>query len=276
MPKTKTKEIFESASLETLMAQINKDFGETIISRIGNFAERKMERLVSGIKQLDAAVGGGFPRGMMIELFGPPSSGKSTVSLLLCADAQRKGLDVVYIDCESTFDPVFAKALGVDPEKVILVQTAIGEDLFLILRKILPANPGVVVVDSIGAMITKPEEEAEFDKAIIAPKARLMSRALPIINDINQDTLIVFINQLRTNLTPMGAFGSVTPGGKAMGFYAAVRVEFKMDKEFLYPDGKKSGDIIGQIVQFNVRKNKTARPMQTGSFKFFYDGPRFE
>lgn len=276
MSSSKIKEKLDKTPLDKMIAEINKEFGETIISRVEDFQEQEVERYQTGIPQLDNAVGGGFPKGKMIELFGFPSSGKSTVSLLLCADAQRKGQEVVYIDCEATFDPVFARSLGVNPDRVILVQTSVGEELFTIIRKILEAKPGIIVIDSIGAMITKNEEEADFEKAFVAPKARLMSRALPIINEINTDTLMIFINQLRTNVTPMGAFGNTTPGGKAMGYYASVRVEFKVGKDFLYPDGKKSGQVIGQSVEFNIKKNKTAKPHETGSFKFFYDGPRFE
>lgn len=273
---SKTKEKLEKTPLDKMMAEINKEFGETIISRVEDFEDAHVERITTGIKQLDDAVGGGFPRGKFVELYGFPSSGKSTVSLLLCAEAQRRGLEVVYVDCESTFDPEFARSLGVNPDRVILVQTAMGEELFAILKKLLELEPGVIVVDSIGAMITKSEGETEFEKAMVAPKARLLSRALPVINQLNTNTLLVFINQLRTNLTAMGSFGTTTPGGKAMGFFASVRIEFKIDKDFLYADGKKSGDIVGQVVQFNIKKNKTSKPFRTGSFKFFYDGPRFE
>lgn len=275
----KKKEAVEEVAvptIDTIMAEINKEFGESIIGRVGDFDVEDVPRLTTGIEKLDAAAGGGFPLGKIVEFFGQPSSGKSLTSLLLIAEAQRRGLESIYIDCEASFDATFAKALGADPDKMILIQTAMGEDIFNMMKKLLEINPGIIVVDSVGAMLTRQEMEEDIDKALMAPKARFMSRMLPILNQINQDTLIVFINQQRSNITPMGTFGSTTPGGKALAYYSSIRVEFKTDtNNFLHPEGQKGGKIIGQVIQFNFRKNKTARPHETGSIRFYYDGPRF-
>lgn len=277
---TKKKEdpipLTEPPTIDVLIRQINKEFGDGTAGRIEDFKEMKVERIKTNIPQLDEAVGGGFPLGTMVELYGTPSSGKSLIAQKLIADVQKKGKAAVYIDCESTFDPVFARQLGVDPNKVVLIQTSMGEDTFAIMRKLLEAEPGIIVFDSIGAMVTKVEGEKEFQDTIIAPKARLLSRALPVINQVNKNTLILFINQLRTNITAQGSFGSFTPGGKSLGYYSSIRVELKVDSDYIHPEGKKTGDIIGQVVQFNVKKNKTAIPFKTGSFKFIYEGAKFE
>jgi recombination protein RecA len=262
----------ETPTLNKVIAQINKDAGEVVVGRLADMENINTERIPCGIKALDDAVGGGFPLGRMVEFFGLESSGKSLIAQLIMANAQKKGGECVYVDAEGSFDPTFAKMLGVDTDKVAIVQTGIGEDIVDTIAKLLEAEPMVIVIDSIGAMITREEVEQSVEKIFMAPKARLMSKGLPKLTTLNKKTLIIFINQLRKVITSWGGGGFTTPGGMALGFYSSIRLEVKRDKEFIYADNKKSGEIIGQIVHFNVKKNKTAIPYKTGSFKYYFDG----
>lgn len=266
--KSETKK----ASLNRIIAQINKKAGETVIGRLGKMENLATVRIPTGISKLDEAMGGGFPVGRMVELYGLPASGKSLIAQLVMAQAQKMGGECVYVDAEGTFDPVFATKLGVNTDDVVLVQTGIGEDVIDTMCKLLEADPMVIIVDSIGAIITRNETEESVEKVFMAPKARLLSKGLPKLTILNRKTLIIFINQLRKNVTMFGGGGNTTMGGMALGFYASVRVEVKRDRELLYEEGKKSGEVVGQIVQYNITKNKTAPPYKTGSFKFFFDG----
>jgi len=259
-------------TLNMIMAQINKSAGETVVQRLGKMEKIDADRIPTGVKKLDGALGGGLPVGRMVEFYGLPASGKSLVAQLIIGQAQKMGGDCVFVDAEGSFDPDFAIKLGVDVEKLALVQTGIGEDIIDIVAKILKAEPAVVVIDSVGAMITRTEYEESVEKVFMAPKARLMSKGLPKLTALNRKTLIIFINQQRSIITTWGGGGLTTPGGMALGFYSSVRLEVKRDRELLYEGAKKTSDVIGQIVQWNVTKNKTAPPHKKGSFKFYFDG----
>lgn len=272
MTKTTELELKEKPSLNRIIGQINKAAGETVIGRMGDMKNLATKRYQTGIKRLDDALGGGFPAGRMVELYGLPSSGKSLIASLAVASAQRDGGECVYVDAEGSFDPAFAQKLGVDTDKLVIVQMGIGEDILDTIIKVLEAEPAVIVVDSIGAMVTRNEFQESVEKVFMAPKARLMSKGLPIITAANKGTLIIFINQLRSVITTWGGGGTTTPGGMALGFYASIRMLVKKDKEMLFEGPKTGHDPVGQIVQFNITKNKTAQPHVTGSFKFYFDG----
>lgn len=277
----KTEETTEEKAPPTLnriMAQLNKQAGETVVARLGNLepTDLKVRRLFSDIPQLDEAVGGGFPVGRMVEFYGMQSSGKSLIASKIIANAQASGLDCIYVDAENTFDPEFAAKLGVDIEKLALMQLATGEDVFDFLAKLLEAEPGVIVIDSVAALVTKVEMENSVEKAEMAQRARLMSKGLRKLTAINRKTLIIFINQLRQGIATWGPAPKVTTGGMALPFAASIRIEIARDRDLLYEDGKKSGNVIGQVVQFKVSKNKTFPPFKTGSFKFFYEDSRIE
>lgn len=258
-------------SLNRIISEINKKAGETVIGRVGDMPTISIQRLSTGVPALDVALGGGLPVNRIVELYGQPSAGKSLISLLTIAEAQKKGLECAYLDCEDTFDTDWAKKLGVDTSKLILSQSSVGEDTLELVLKLLKARPAIIVVDSVAAMVTRAElEETDLQKAFMAPKARLMSKALSILNAQNKGTTIIFINQLRATMAMYGpAF--VTPGGNALKFYCSVRVEVKKTED-LHLDGKKTQEQIGQVVGFKVTKNKTAAPFKVGSFKFYYDG----
>lgn len=260
----------EAPTLNKIMAQLNKQAGETVVARLGDMQAMDIDRIHSGIPQLDEAVGGGFPVGRMVEFYGLQSSGKSMLAQKLIANAQSRGMDCIYVDAENTFDPEFATKLGVDVNKLALMQTATGEDIFDFLAKLLEAEPAIIVIDSVAALVTKAEMENSVEKAEMANKARLMSKGLRKLTAINRKTLIIFINQMRQAISTWGPAPKVTTGGMALPFAASIRMEVSRDRDLLYEDGKKSGNVIGQVVQFKISKNKTFPPFKTGSFKFFY------
>lgn len=274
----KEEEIIEKPSLTRLTAEINRKYGHNTIGILSKMKQLQVERLTTGIKVLDDALGGGWPLGRIAELYGIPSSGKSLICLRTIAEAQKQGLSCIYIDAESTFDPSFAISLGVDIDKLTIVQTSIGEDIFEIIYKLLEAEPGVIVIDSVASMITKSEMEEDINQQFMAIKARLMSRGLPKANHLNNKTLLLFINQLRQTLAMYGA-PTTTPGGMALKFYASIRMEVKTPSEKLTENGKKVSDTnpaIGQIIQFRLTKNKTYKPHCQGQFKFYYDDSLLE
>ena len=259
-----------NTSLNRVIAEINKKYGENIIGRIPDMVTLNVERIPSGVQKLDDAVGGGFPMRRIVELYGIPASGKSLIALLVIAQAQKKGMECIYIDVEDAFDPKFATTMGVDTSKLVIAQSSIGEDTIDLVCKLLTAKPAIIVVDSVAAMITQGEMDEDMEQQFMAPKARLMSRGLAKMNALNQNTLIIFINQLRSTMTMYGP-PTTTTGGRALGHYASIRLQVKQ-VEKIYEDDKKTKAVIGQIIGFNVTKNKTAPPYKTGSFKFFYEG----
>lgn len=276
MPRSKksNNEEVKDVSMARLIAEINKDFGSDIIGRTPDLENVEVERVSSGIRCLDEALGGGFPLRRIVELYGLPSSGKSLISMKTIAEAQKNGMECVYIDAEDTFDPEFAHKLGVDTTKLVLAKINIGEDILNTVSRLLAVKPGIIVVDSIGGMTTRAEFEEDADKLHMAPKARLFGKMLPKITALNENTLIIFINQLRSTMALYGP-QLTTPGGSSVRFMSAVRVEVKKI-EPLHTDNKKTQPIIGQLIGFNTVKNKTAPPNKTGSFKFYYDDGKIE
>ena len=261
------------SAIDKIIAQINKaNGGEQIIGKVGDMENIEIERIPCGIAKVDEAVGGGFPLGRMVEFYGLPSAGKSLISQLIVAQAQKAGKECVWVDAEASFDPIFAKQLGVDVDNLTILQSAIGEDIIDVIAKLLEAEPGVIVIDSLAALITRPETEESVEKVFMAPKARMMSRGLPKLTALNKKTLIIFINQLRSVITTWGGGGSTTPGGRSLPHYASIRIEIKREKDLLFNGPKTSSDPVGQVVLFQVTKNKTGTPFKKGSFKFYFDG----
>lgn len=286
--KTKKTETEKESipSLTRKLAEINRKYGA---GTIGTFKDKIIQdkvikqRIPTGVASLDTALGltntdnpesGGFPMNSIVELYGIPSSGKSLITLLAIKNAQAAGLECVYIDAEGSFDPDFATKMGVDVNKLVVAKLSLGEDIFDIISDFLAAQPGIVVIDSVAAIITDTEMEASLKDQQMAIKARLMSKALAKINALNKKTLFLFINQVRDTMAMYGA-KETTPGGRALGHYASIRMRVHQGDK-LRVDGKKTGDIIGQVVQYNITKNKTAQPFKQGYFNFFYEGNRIE
>jgi len=264
----------KAPSLKRVLAEINKKYGDNVIGTLSDMQDLNIERLQTGIAPLDDALGGGFPMKRVVELYGLPSGGKSLISLLAIKAAQEKGLSCIYIDAEDSFDPVWASKVGVDVDKLVVTQVSVVEDVMDMLCKILESEPGVIVLDSIAAMIPRAELEESVDKVTMALKARLMSRAVNKITPLNKKTLVIFINQLRATMAMFGA-QTTTPGGNAIKHGASIRMEVKKG-DTLHLDDKKRNPVIGQMVNFRVVKNKTAPPYQIGSFKLYHEDARIE
>jgi len=264
----------KAPSLARVIAEINKKNGEQIIGKLSDFTTMNIQRLSTGIASLDSALGGGFPLGRIIELYGLPSGGKSLISLLIIKAAQQKGMSCIYMDVEDSFDPEWAEKLGVDTKKLVIAQSAIGEDTMEMVCKLLSAKPGIIVVDSVAAMIPREEYEQDISKPTMALKARFMSRGLAKISALNKQSMVIFINQLRATMAMWGP-QTTTTGGRSLGHYASIRMEVKKGDQ-LHEEDKKTKPVIGQEVSFNVTKNKTAPPFKPGKFKFYYDDARIE
>jgi len=264
-----TAELSKPKNLARLIAAVNKKFGEKVIGRIEDWDDIEIKRLSTGLEGLDEALGGGFPVGRNIELYGVPSSGKSLISMLTIAQAQRDGKSCIYFDVEDSFSSEFAEKLGVNVKSLIIANLGIGEQIMDLICKLLEAQPDLIVVDSIAAMVAQDVVEASLEKQYMALKARLMSKGLPKITTLNKKTTIIWINQIRSTLIMYGP-KTTTPGGNALKFYASLRLEVKRS-EFLHEDDKKTKPIIGQVITYRVTKNKTAPPFKVGSFKLLYD-----
>lgn len=275
MPKKQVKQENEAKpSLRRLIFEINKKYGKTVIGTVSSMLDLKMERISTGVKILDETLGGGFVQGRMVEMFGLPAAGKSVISLLTIKQAQDKGLECIIIDAEKSFDAEFAKKFGIDTDKLIIVGLSIGEEIVDTVAKLLSSQPGVIVIDSVAAMVPKEEMIKSAEENTMALKARLMSRGLAKLNALNKKTLIIWINQMRSTLTMYGA-PTTTTGGRALGHYVSIKLEVKQGEKITI-DGKKTSEIIGQTVEFRTVKNKTAQPYRQGSFRFLYQDCKIE
>lgn len=256
----------DTTNLDKAILEINKKFGDNTIGRIGNMPTIEMERVSSGSPYLDWAIGGGFPLGRSIELYGPFSSGKSLIALRTVAEFQKLGKPIVYLDSENAFSPDFAKLLGVDSNKLIISQVSAGEETFNIIDKLLETEVSLIVVDSVASLVPQYELDEAMEKQTIGLHARMMSKALRKITAkaSKNKTLIMFINQIREKPTMYGN-PNVTTGGRALGFYSSLRIEVTRG-EFIEEDKKP----IGQQVKFKITKSKVCPPFRDGYFLFYY------
>jgi len=253
-------------NLEKLIAETNKSFGRSIIGYAKDM-DVEVKRISSGSLYLDWALGGGFPLGRIVEIFGPYSSGKTLISLKTIIEAQKAGLPCVYVDAEQSFEPKSAAFLGVDIDKLILVQTSLGEDIFDFIRDLFETQEtGVLVIDSVAALVPNYEEANDMEKQSMGLAARLMSKGLRIINSSNKGWLVIFVNQIREKIGVMYGNPETTTGGRALGFYASVRVKVNIGEKY-----KEDEKQIGQEVKFRIEKSKVCMPYRIGSFKFMYE-----
>lgn len=259
----------DKPSLKRIASEINRKFGVGAIKIASEVPPPG--RIPTSSANLDKALGGGLPLGRIIELYGPEHSGKSLLSLLTIKEAQKQDLECVYLDVEKSFDAKWAAGFGVDIDKLLVVQgLETAEDIIDTLSKMLKAEPGIIVIDSVAAMLTRSELEEGADQQFMAVKARLLSRGLAKLNIINRKTMIILVNQIRSTLALYGA-PTTTPGGNALKHFASVRLEIKRDSQLITESGKKTDpNVIGQVVNWKVIKNKTAQPYQIGSFRFLF------